>query len=289
MPVHIVGYSNGGALAVQYALDALEAAGARQPDRIVLLSPMIGVTAFARFAGVPAGPRSSPGSRSPPGSTSMPEFNPFKYNSFPVNAARQSSLLTPGCSRNNWLAPTKAGDRAAAADPHFPVGRRRHGQRGGAGEHLIRPLPANGSELVLFDVNRATPFDILLSQSAQRRLQQMLPTGAQRYRITVIGNAPGDARVLESARRPGASEIATRQLDFEYPRGFFSLSHVALPFPTSDSLYGTDPDDEDYGVHLGSQVPRAERGILINGADTLVRASCNPFFPYMQARIEETL
>ena len=83
--------------------------------------------------------------------------------------------------------------------------------------------------------------------------------------------------------------LATRPLDFEYPRSFFSLSHVALPFPTSDSLYGTDPDDEDYGVHLGSQAPRAERGILINGADTLVRASCNPFFAYMQARIDETL
>ena len=51
----------------------------------------------------------------------------------------------------------------------------------------------------------------------------------------------------------------------------------------------TDPDDEDYGVHLGSQAPRAERGTLINGADTLVRASCNPFFDYQSARIAEHL
>ena len=61
---------------------------------------------------------------------------------------------------------------------------------------------------------------------------------------------------------------------------------MALPFPRSDSLYGTEPDDEDFGVHLGNQQPRGERGTLIKGADTLVRASCNPFFPYVGTRLE---
>lgn len=51
LPLHLVGYSNGGALAMKYALDALDAPALRQPEQIVLLSPMIGVTAFARFAG----------------------------------------------------------------------------------------------------------------------------------------------------------------------------------------------------------------------------------------------
>jgi pimeloyl-ACP methyl ester carboxylesterase len=43
LPVHIVGYSNGGALALKYALDALNDSSLRRPDRIVLISPMIGV------------------------------------------------------------------------------------------------------------------------------------------------------------------------------------------------------------------------------------------------------
>src|SRR5690606_27131629 len=51
-PLHVVGYSNGGALAMKYALDALEDPALAMPERVVLLSPMIGVTAFARFAGV---------------------------------------------------------------------------------------------------------------------------------------------------------------------------------------------------------------------------------------------
>ena len=70
---------------------------------------------------------------------------------------------------------------------------------------------------------------------------------------------------------------------------FFSLSHVALPFPPDDSLYGTDPDGEDFGIHLGNQALRGELGTLLKGADSLVRASCNPFFPYVTTRIEEVM
>ena len=85
----------------------------------------------------------------------------------------------------------------------------------------------------------------------------------------------------------GTGTIHAQALPLEYPRGFFSLSHVALPFPPTDSLYGIEPEDLEFGVHLGNQQPRGERGTLLNGADTLVRASCNPFFPYIVTRLEE--
>ena len=51
LPLHLVGFSNGGALATKYALDAIEDPALARPDRLVLISPMIGITAFARFAG----------------------------------------------------------------------------------------------------------------------------------------------------------------------------------------------------------------------------------------------
>src|SRR5262249_49069865 len=70
--------------------------------------------------------------------------------------------------------------------------------------------------------------------------------------------------------------------------GFYSLSHVALPFPLTDSLYGLTPDPaEDFGIHLGALAPRGERNVLIASLDALLRASSNPFFPYMIGRIEE--
>src|SRR5690606_33372795 len=94
VPLHLVGYSNGGALALKYTLDALEDNTLRRPQQLILLSPMIGVTAFARFAGLAGLPALFPAFAKAAWLNVTPEYNPFKYNSFPVNAARQSYLLT---------------------------------------------------------------------------------------------------------------------------------------------------------------------------------------------------
>src|SRR6516162_10481900 len=51
-PLHLVGYSNGGGLAVKYALDSLEDPKLPRVDHLVLISPMIGITRFARVAGL---------------------------------------------------------------------------------------------------------------------------------------------------------------------------------------------------------------------------------------------
>ena len=78
---------------MKYALDALDAPALRQPEQIVLLSPMIGVTAFARFAGFAGLPAMLPAFAKAAWLNISPEYNPYKYNSFPVNAARQSRCL----------------------------------------------------------------------------------------------------------------------------------------------------------------------------------------------------
>ena len=49
-PLYIVGYSNGGALAVNYVLDALNDATLPQIDGLVLLSPEIGLAKVAALA-----------------------------------------------------------------------------------------------------------------------------------------------------------------------------------------------------------------------------------------------
>ena len=63
VPLHIVGFSNGGALAMKYSLDALDNAELAKPQRVILISPMIGITSFARFPASLAGPRFFPPSR----------------------------------------------------------------------------------------------------------------------------------------------------------------------------------------------------------------------------------
>jgi alpha-beta hydrolase superfamily lysophospholipase len=61
-----------------------------QPDRLVLITPMVGITPLARIAGFAALPALLPPFAKATWLSVMPEFNPFKYNSFPVNGARQS-------------------------------------------------------------------------------------------------------------------------------------------------------------------------------------------------------
>ena len=90
------------------------------------------------------------------------------------------------------------------------------------------------------------------------------------------------AEVIERVTEPG--EVASRSspIGLSYPFGVFSLSHVAVPFPLSDGLYGLEPDPaEDFGIRLGALAIRGERGVLITSQESLTRLQSNPFFPYL--------
>jgi len=75
-PLHIVGFSNGGSLALKYALDALDDKSLVAPNRMILISPMVGITRFARFAGLAGLPRCSPHLQKPRGSAFCPNLIP---------------------------------------------------------------------------------------------------------------------------------------------------------------------------------------------------------------------
>ncbi len=289
-PLHMIGFSNGGALAMKYALDALGDKSLPSLTRVVLISPMIGVTSLARFAGIFGWPAVFPPFAKASWLGIVPEFNPFKYNSFPVNGARQSSLAARALQRE--IAQYAGEGKLAALPPvltfqsvvDFTVSTR------AIVDALYVHLPANGSELVLFDLNRSAKFGPLLRASNDNILARLLPSPPRRYRTTIITNASPDTReVVEQVTPAGATTVQTRPLGLEYPLDVFSLSHLALPFPLTDSLYGLQPDssDEDFGVHLGAMSTRGERGILIVSLDSLFRMSSNPFYPYLRERVDE--
>ncbi len=290
-PLHLVGYSNGGALAMKYALDALADKALARPDRIVLISPMIGITSFARFAGVLGWPAVFPSFAKAAWLGIVPEFNPFKYNSFPVNAARQSSLVArtlqaqivahAADGRLTELAPVLTFQSVV----DFTVSTR------AIIDALYVHLPANGSELVLYDLNRDARFDPLLRTGEDNVVAQLLPAPPRRFRTAVVTNAdPDAAAVVERVTAAGATTSTTRPLSLEWPSDFFSLSHIALPFPLDDSLYGATPNPaDDFGVHLGAIAARGERETLVISLDALNRVSSNPFFPYLLERIDDGL
>lgn len=288
-PLHLVGFSNGGALAVKYTLDAIEDTRLARPDRLVLISPMIGITAFARFVGIAALPAMFPAFAKAAWLGIVPEFNPFKYNSFPVNGARQSRRLT--VSLQERLATASRQGRLDRMPPiltfqsvaDFTVSTR------AVVSALHDLLPSNGSELVLFDINRAAKLGLLLRSAPDTMMSRILGEPPRNFRTTIITNAgPDTYEVIERVTEADAVSEQTRPLGLAFPTGIFSLSHVALPFPMNDSLYGLQPADSDeFGVNLGAIAPRGERGLLILNLDSLLRTSSNPFYPYLLERIEE--
>jgi alpha-beta hydrolase superfamily lysophospholipase len=290
-PLHLVGFSNGGALAVKYALDAIEDPQLARADRLVLFTPMIGITRFARFAGLAGLPAVLPPFANAAWLSNLPEFNPFKYNSFPVNGARQSFRLTDALQAQiqrlaragqlGTMPPVLTFQSVIDFTVSTPA----------ILTALYAFLPDNGSEIVLFDVNRTVKFGPLLRPSAYVALDRLMPTTPQTYRFTAIVNAGDDSdATLERSIAPGQLQPADRPLGLPYPPGIFSLSHLAIPIPPNDPLYGTQPDPAsrlDYGLNLGTLDARGERGALIIDQDFLTRLPSNPFFPYLLTRVEE--
>lgn len=288
-PLHIVGYSNGGALALEYTLEALRDPRLPQADRLILISPMIGITQFARFAGLAALPAILPAFEKAAWLDVIPEFNPFKYNSFPVNGARQSWRVTQDVQRE--MAQASQGSQLASLPPvltfqsvlDFTV------STSAIISSLYAQLPDNGSELVLFDINRTTQLSPLLRASMRSALTRLTPAPPTHYRFTLLTNASSTtSQVVEESTPPNSKATTIKPTGLDYPADIYSLSHVALPFPETDPLYGRKPDpDDDVGVQLGAQSIRGETGGLVVSAGMFTRLSWNPFYPYIAARIDQ--
>lgn len=281
-PLHVVGYSNGAALALLYALQADGTSEQPRPTRLILISPMIGVSAHARFAGLVGLPALLPSFAKAAWIDVYPEFNPFKYNSFPVHAARETHRLTTMLQaqvvqpeRAAQLPPILAFQSVLDSTVSTPA----------VITGLFDRLPVNGSALILFDINRAAYFEPFLKPGTDVALGNLLPTAARGYELGVVTN--GEEGALLRTRRAGDTVEETVPLAANYPAEMYSLSHIALPFPVTDSLYGRYPHQlGEFGLSLGTLSPRGERGVLLMNSEAVLRVSSNPFFDLVIGKID---
>ena len=229
-PLVLVGYSNGGALSVKYALEALERSSDPAPARLLLISPMIGVTPAARLARWISLLGVVPYFEKARWLDVLPEYNPIKYNSFPANAGLQTALLTSSlqadvsrlaaAGRLTALPPILTFQSAVDATVSTPAVVR----------SLYDVLPANGSELVLFDVNHQSGIDAFVRAADLSAIDGLFDRTPRTYRRTLITNrSPETVQIVARTVEPSGIEQSMTDLGMGWPGGVFSLTHVALP------------------------------------------------------------
>lgn len=287
-PLHVGGYSCGGALSLQYAMDTLEDASLPKPDRLFLFSPAIGITRFAAFANALRALSFLPWFEKSKWSDIEPEYDPFKYNSFPLKAANESFMLTRDVRKQ--LEAAQAGGRLAKMPPilAFMSAADATILAEDTAQVLFRKLPAGEHELVVFDVNRLEGLRAFLKPFPAGLLARIeSKASAPPFRFTLVTNRdPGTMEVVERRYVPGVQGCVSVPIGLSWPPRVFSLSHVALTFPTDDPLYGLEPGPGSL-IRLGNLDMRGESQVLTISMGSLMRLRCNPFFPYMAGRIRD--
>lgn len=285
-PIMIVGYSNGGALAVHYALDALGDDRLPRPARLVLLSPEIGITKLAALAVWQERLGHVLGLEKLAWNSIQPEYDPFKYGSFALNAGKQAYLITQEiqslitqADAEGLLArfpPTLAFQSVVDATVEAPV----------LVTGLFARLHRGGHELVLFDLNRFAAVEHVLKSDPARWLDAFLHEVSRTFTASLVTNENQDTRaVVVRRRRDGETDVAEEPLDLRWPDDVYSLAHISLPFPPDDPLYGGPDAAKSPGIALGNVALRGERGVLEIASADMLRLRWNPFHPYIAARV----
>jgi esterase/lipase len=286
-PVIVVGYSNGGLLALELALDAAEE-GAPGPDRLVLMVPAMGVSRLGALGGTHRLISWLPGAGAAAWTSLLPEFDPYKYNSFSKNAGLQTYRLAKRVrSRVSALASRGAAADlppmlvfASVADATVQVEAMVSG--------LMTPLADARHELVIFDVDRWSAIEPLFLEDPGDRLAALWGEGVLSWTLTVVTNSSRDAGDVEARRWPAGSETpGIEPLGLAWPAGVYSLSHVAVAFPFDDPLYGLEGETPENGYAIGRLEPRGEHEMLRLPAGWFTRLRSNPFFDYVDRRVTE--
>ena len=256
-----------------------------RPDRLVLISPMIGITAFARFAGVAGLPALFPAFAKAAWLGVVPEFNPVQVQLVP--GQRRAPVLPADRARCRPRSPAQARDGKLDGLPpiltfqsvvDFTVSTR------AIITALYARLPANGSELVLFDLNRTPSSARCCAPAPTSSSTGVLPPPPRDFRARSSHQCPATARPVRRAASPRPArptEQVARRSAWPSRLGVFSLSHVALPFPLERrASTACSPTPATISASISARSPpRGERGALIVSLEFAAADVVQPVLP----------
>jgi len=284
---YVGGYSTGGTLALQYTLDALADSSLRKPDRVLLISPAIEITKVADVANlleiftvVPV-----PQLQKAQWQGVAVEYDPYKFNSFPINATRQVNRATK--ILQSELAKAAESGRIAQMPPVIAWQSVVDSTVGpdGVASLLFARLRGPQHRLVLFDVNRHDALGSV-QRPAAGALIDRLKNGARGYTLDVVTNTNTNDRSVSVRHLMPDGRFSVRNTALEWPETLVSVGHVALPFRPDDPAYGINPGSGHNGLpSIGTWLFRGESGAVTINLGWLTRPRSNPFWTLLDEEV----
>ena len=277
-PIQIIGYSTGAPLALHYTFDAINNNALPVPQKLLFYSPAIGVSAAAKFAILQKWAGALLHSDKLAWNTVLPEYDPFKYGSFSINAADQVYRLCKVVQEEfdtlgeKPFPPVLTFASIVDATVSVPdiIGK------------LYERLPENNNTLLLYDINNKYSHNILIKEHFVDTIKRLRHTAVQKNYtfelITDLNSGDGKVQLIKNHQN-------TQDLNLTWPLGMYSLSHVALPFSKNDPLYGDINAPKSPGIALGHLARYGEKMILQIPPGTLLRQRWNPFHDYTKMRV----
>lgn len=286
-PIHIVGYSTGATLAIDFALDATAGEASPVPASLVLISPAIRIhpsAALSRFKNALA---VLPGLSSLAWLHVQPEFDPYKYNSFATNAADVVHRLTRSIDSRIATRSQSALDDSLPPILVFKSTVDATVTTEAIVDNLLGRLAPGRNELVLFDINRSAAKSMLLVSDPGPLTRRLEEDDGLPFALTLVTNQSPKSRAVVARHKPAyTAQLGDAQpLSLSWPSNVISLSHVALPIPPDDPLYGQRPPDNDDVIFLGEMALVGERGLMKLPDDWLLRLRYNPFYEVIEQRV----
>jgi alpha-beta hydrolase superfamily lysophospholipase len=287
-PLVLGGFSTGGALAVEYALAQRQGEAIPKPSKLLLFSPAIGVSSLARWASSVNTLSSLPGLHKLAWETLQPEYDPYKYNSFPVNAGAQIWKLTRRIDNQLSDLAKHGGATGLPRILAFQTGADATVSTAAVIRTLYGRLPNEGHRLVLFDANRIGNERQILKPELFTGRDRLLDGAALPFDLEIVTNEKDDESPVSSwVRAAGGTQVVHVPTNLLWPRDLFALSHVAVPVPADDPVYGeVRPAGQNNRIWLGHAALYGEREMLLVPEVSLLRLRYNPFFAWMTQRIE---
>jgi alpha-beta hydrolase superfamily lysophospholipase len=294
-PFYLGGFSTGGALVLSHALEALDDATLPRATRLFLIAPAVRIVPAAALANVLdlAAVLPVASLQKVKWQELAPEYDPYKFNSFPVNATRQVHAAT----RRLQQQLDDAQERGRLAQlPPLTVWQSLVDSTLGARPLLdllfdrLQGPEAARHMLVMFDVNTLERF-ASVAHPALRALREELLARQHAWRLTLVANDdPTTSKVgARAVGGPAAAGVAPApaQTTLHWPVDVVSLGHVALPFPPDDPVYGILPGSGAHGVpSLGALALRGEAGALLFPLGSLTRLRSNPFWSVIESQVQ---